>query len=402
MASEFMELISVLCAEKGIDKDMLIDTIKHALVTAYKRKYNTNENVEVTVNELDGSYSVYSVRDVVEEVENEDFQISLTDAVKFEPAAVIGDVIKRDVTPSDFGRMAVQNARQVIEQKLKEAERDSVYNEFYAKLDEIIMGTVQRVEFKEDKTTHEMKRTVFVNLGKTDSVMYEKDQIKSERYKNNARLPVYVYAVENTPKGPRVNVSRSHPSLVLRLLEKEIPELADGSIIVKAIAREAGVRTKIAVYSRLENVDPVGTCIGNHGMRIMQVINDLHGEKIDIIAWDKDERKFIERALSPAHIEDVIMNSAGKQAIAVVPDNDLSVAIGKEGINARLAAKLTGIKIDIRTKSEIDAQKELEYAKSYGKAEDDIDLDTSYIDLDEMGDLLEMYNNNGNNEEVEI
>lgn len=263
-----------------------------------------------------------------------------------------------DVTPKDFGRMAVLNAKQVIEQKLKEAERESLYEEFAAKQDEIIMGIVQRTEMKPDNMGGKPKRVVYVNLEKTDCVMYEKDQIQNEIYRSNMKIPVYVYKVEKTTKGPKVFVSHSHPNLVVRLLEKEVPELADGSIIIKSITREAGSRTKIAVYSRLENVDAVGTCIGSKGMRINAVMKALKNEKIDVIEWNKDTKQFVTNALLPAKIKTVVVDDEGKRAVAIVPDNELSIAIGKEGINVRLASKLTGMKIDIKTVSDVKKMEE--------------------------------------------
>ncbi len=361
MDPEFMNLIDALTKEKGINKDVLLETIKHALQTAYKKKVGREDEVEIAVDEKTGAYRVFAVKNVVaddvEELAEND--IVFSDAIKYNSNAEVGGTVSIDVTPKDFGRMAVLNARQVIEQKLKEAERESLYEEFAAKQDEIIMGTVQRTEMRaEVKETEsgekikEYKQVVYVNLEKTDCIMYEKDQVKGENYVSNMKIPVYVYKVEKTTKGPRIYVSHAHSNLVVRLLEREIPELADGTIVIKAITREAGTRTKVAVFSRMENVDAVGTCIGARGMRINAVMRELKNERIDVINWDTDTRKFIANSLSPAKVKDIVVDVVSGRTIAVVPDNQLSVAIGKEGINVRLASKLTGMKIDIKTVSQ--------------------------------------------------
>ena len=355
MDPEFMSLIDTLTAEKGINKDVLLETIKHALQTAYRKKVGKDVDVDIAIDEKTGAYRVYAIKNVVEDDKEEitENDIVYRDALKYDSKAEIGGTIRIDVTPKDFGRMAVLNAKQVIEQKLKEAERDSLYEEFAAKQDEIIIGTVQRVEIKPDPMGGKPKKTVYVNLEKTDCAMYEKDQVAGEIYKSNMKIPVYVYKVEKTTKGPKIFVSHSHPNLVVRLLEREVPELADGSIIIKSITREAGARTKIAVFSRIENVDAVGTCIGAKGMRISAVMKELKNEKIDVVEWNKEMKQFIANALMPAKVKNVIADEEGKRAVAIVPDNELSVAIGKEGINVRLASKLTGMKIDIKTVSDL-------------------------------------------------
>lgn len=355
MDSEFMNLIDILTAEKGINKDVLLDTIKRALQMAYKKKVGKEDDVEVTVDEKTGAYKVYAIKNVVDDSkeELEDNDIVYRDALKYNTNAEVGGTIMIDVTPKDFGRMAVLNAKQIIEQKLKESERDSLYEEFAAKQDEIITGVVQRIEMKPDNMGGKPKRVVYVNLEKTDCVMYEKDQVQGEMYRPNMKIPVYVYKVEKTTKGPKIYVSQSHPNLVVRLLEKEVPELADGSIIIKSITREAGSRTKIALYSRLENVDAVGTCIGTKGMRISSVMKSLKNEKVDLVEWNKESKQFIANALLPAKVKTVVVDEEGKRAVAIVPDNELSVAIGKEGINVRLASKLTGMRIDIKTLSDV-------------------------------------------------
>lgn len=362
-----MSLIDILTEEKGINKDVLLETIKHALQTAYRKKVGKEVDVDIAIDEKTGAYRVYAVKNVVEDDKEElaENDIVYKDALKYDAKAEIGGTIRIDVTPKDFGRMAVLNAKQVIEQKLKEAERDSLYEEFAAKQDEIIIGTVQRVEMKPDPLGGKPKKTVYVNLEKTDCAMYEKDQVSGEIYRSNMKIPVYVYKVEKTTKGPKIFVSHAHPNLVVRLLEREIPELADGSIIIKGITREAGARTKVAVFSRIENVDAVGTCIGAKGMRISAVMKELKNEKIDIVEWNKDMKQFIANSLMPAKVKNVIADEDGKRAVAIVPDNELSVAIGKEGINVRLASKLTGMKIDIKTVSEL---KQMEKEHSEGEA----------------------------------
>lgn len=356
-----MELVDVLTKEKGINKDVLLDTIKHALQTAYKKKVGKEDEVEIAVDDKTGAYKVYAVKQVVENDRETlyDNEIVYTDALKYNTNAEVGGTVLIDVTPKDFGRMAVLNARQVIEQKLKEAERESLYEEFAAKQDEIIIGTVQRTDKKKEviedeagnKTVTE-KRVVYVNLEKTDCAMFERDQVKDVNYVPNMKIPVYVYRVDKTTKGPKVFVSHSHPNIVVRLLEREVPEIANGTIVIKAITREAGLRTKVAVLSRMENVDAVGTCIGPKGMRIAPIMKILNNERIDVVNWDSDPAKFISNALAPAKVHKVRVDTASGRTTAVVSDAQLSVAIGKEGINVRLASKLTGMKIDIKTLSE--------------------------------------------------
>lgn len=356
-----MELVDVLTKEKGINKDVLLDTIKHALQTAYKKKVGKEDDVEIAVDDKTGAYKVYAIKQVVENDKETlyDNEIVYNDALKYNSNAEIGGTILIDVTPNDFGRMAVLNARQVIEQKLKEAERESLFEEFAAKQDEIIIGTVQRTDKKKEivedetgKKTVIEKRVVYVNLEKTDCAMFERDQIKDVNYVPNMKIPVYVYRVDKTTKGPKVFVSHSHPNIVVRLLEREVPEIANGTIVVKSITREAGLRTKVAVLSRMENVDAVGTCIGPKGMRITPIMKILNNERIDVINWDSDPAQFISNALSPAKVQKVMVDMASGRTTAIVPDAQLSVAIGKEGINVRLASKLTGMKIDIKTMSE--------------------------------------------------
>lgn len=358
---DFMELVDVLTKEKGINKDVLLDTIKHALQTAYKKKVGKEDEVEIAVDDKTGAYKVYAIKQVVENDKETlyDNEIVYTDALKYNTNAEVGGTVLIDVTPKDFGRMAVLNARQVIEQKLKEAERESLYEEFAAKQDEIIIGTVQRTDKKKEviedeagnKTVTE-KRVVYVNLEKTDCAMFERDQVKDVNYVPNMKIPVYVYRVDKTTKGPKVFVSHSHPNIVVRLLEREVPEIANGTIVIKAITREAGLRTKVAVLSRMENVDAVGTCIGPKGMRIAPIMKILNNERIDVVNWDSDPAKFISNALAPAKVHKVRVDTASGRTTAVVSDAQLSVAIGKEGINVRLASKLTGMKIDIKTLSE--------------------------------------------------
>ncbi len=386
-----MGLIDILTAEKGINKDVLMETIKHALQTAYRKNVGKEVDVDIAVDEKTGAYRVFAVKNVVDNATEEltENDIVYSDALKYDSGAEIGGTIRIDVTPKDFGRMAVLNAKQVIEQKLKEAGRDSLYEEFAAKQDEIIIGTVQRVELKPDPQGGKPKKVVYVNLEKTDCAMYEKDQVQGEIYRSNMKIPVYVYKVEKTTKGPRICVSHAHSNLVVRLLEREIPELADGSIVIKSITREAGARTKIAVLSRLENVDAVGTCIGTKGMRISAVMKELKNEKIDIVEWNKETKNFVANALLPAKVKNVVVDEEGKRAVAIVPDSELSVAIGKEGINVRLASKLTGMKIDIKTVSDIKKMEqenggELSFMK---KAEEKKPVEDT-LDVDALDDIM--------------
>ena len=344
MNKEFIQAIEDLEKEKHISKEILLEAIESALVSAYKKNYGTSQNVRVDINEETGDINVYMRMDVVadEEIEDELTQIPLSEAMEIDPRYEVGDVVEYQVTPRDFGRIAAQTAKQVVVQRIREAERGMIFDNFITRQGEILTGTVQRVS----------NETLFVNVGNTEGILSPNEQVPGERYKVNDRLKVYIMDVRKTNKGPQVFLSRSHPGLVKRLFELEVPEIEDGTVEIKGIAREAGSRTKMAVYTEYENVDPVGACVGTRGNRVQAIVDELHGEKIDIITWSEDPEVLIANVLSPAKVEKVIIpDEEEKSAIVIVPDYQLSLAIGKEGQNARLAARLTGWHIDIKSTS---------------------------------------------------
>lgn len=344
MNREFMSAIEDLVKEKEVSKDVLMDAIEAALSSAYKKHYGSaNNNVRVYIDRETGDFAVYMRRTVCqpEEVENETSEITLEEAKKIDPKYELGDIVETEVTPRDFGRIAAQTAKQVVVQKIREAEREIVYNDYVNKVSEIAVGIVQRIAGD----------TVYVNLGRAEGILSPTEQVPGERYILNSRLKVYIMDVRSTTKGPQIFLSRSHPGFVKRLFELEVPEIHDGIVEIKSISREAGSRTKMAVYSENENVDPVGACVGTRGSRVQAVVDEIFGEKIDIIMWDDDPAVLISSALSPAKTEQVIIHAEEKIATAVVPDHQLSLAIGKEGQNVRIAARLTGWKIDIKSHS---------------------------------------------------
>lgn len=344
MSKEMLNALDTLEAEKGISKEIVIDALEAALVSAYKRHYGQSQNVEVDFNEKKGDIHVYAVKEVTEEVMDSQLEVSLKDAMEINPAYEIGDTIRFEVTPKDFGRIAAQTAKQVILQRVREAERNIIYNEYSAYENDIMQGVVERQD----------NRYIYVNLGKIEAVLSKQDQIPNEHYKPHDRIKVYVSRVENTSKGPQVFVSRSHPDLLRRLFEQEIPEVYDGIVEIVSIAREAGDRAKVAVRSTDPNIDPVGTCVGPKGQRVQAIVNELKGENMDIVEWNEDPAVFIANSLNPAQVEDVIFDVRNtKFCTVVVPDYQLSLAIGKRGQNARLAAKLTAHKIDIKSESDM-------------------------------------------------
>lgn len=342
MNSEFILAVEALEREKGISKDLLIDTIESALVSAYKKNYGTSQNVRVDINRETGDIDVYMRHDIVEVVEDEFSQTSLEDAKEIDPAYELGDVIEYMITPKDFGRIAAQTAKQVVVQRIRETERGMIYDDYISRQGEVITGTVSRIS----------NDTVFIGMGRAEGILSPNEQIPGERYRVNERLKVYVMDVKKTTKGPQVFLSRTHPGLVKRLFELEVPEIQEGTVEIKSLAREAGSRTKIAVCTYDENVDPVGSCVGPKGTRVQAVVDELGGEKIDIINWSEEPGKLISSALSPAKVEMVLIDEDEKSATVVVPDYQLSLAIGKEGQNVRLAAKLCGWKIDIKSHSQ--------------------------------------------------
>ncbi|MBR6755628.1 MAG: transcription termination/antitermination protein NusA [Peptococcaceae bacterium] len=344
MSAELLEALNDLGREKGIEPEVILDAVEAALISAYKKNFGSMQNVRVSIDKVTGEFHVYACTDVVEEVTNDRTEISVADAQKRNPAYQAGDVIETEVTPRDFGRIAAQTAKQVVVQRIREAERGMVYNEFFNRESDIVTGTIQRIENK----------NYFIDLGKVEAVLGVSEQIPGEEYNMFDRVKTYIVEVRKSAKGPQVLVSRTHPGLLKRLFELEVPEIQEGTVEIKSVAREAGSRSKLSVYSNDENVDCIGACIGAKGTRVQAIVNELRGEKIDIVKWNEDPAVYIASALSPAKVVDVQIDEEEKKARVIVPDYQLSLAIGKEGQNARLAAKLTGWKIDI--KSETQAQ----------------------------------------------
>lgn len=339
---EFIEALKLIEKEKGIDKEIIFEAIEASLVSACKKNYGNGQNVKVVIDRESGDVACYVQKTVVDLVEDSQTQISIEAARVLDPNYAPGDVVDFEVTPKDFGRISAQTAKQVVVQKFREAEREILYNQYITKEREVVTGIVQRKE----------RRNVIVQMGKIDAVLAANEQIPGEQYNFMDRIKVYVLEVKQTTKGPQIFVSRTHPELVKRLFEQEVPELAEGAVEIKSIAREAGSRTKIAVYSKKENVDALGACVGQNGYRVNVIVNELGGEKIDVINWSEDPKEFIAAALSPAKVLAVALNEAEQSAKIVVPDHQLSLAIGKEGQNARLSAKLTGWRIDIKSETQ--------------------------------------------------
>lgn len=369
-----LNALEALEAEKGIKKEIVIEALEAALVSAYKRHYGQANNVEVEFDEKKGNIHVYAVKEVTDEVMDSQLEVSFKDAIAINKAYEVGDKIRFEVTPKDFGRIAAQTAKQVILQRVREAERTIIYNEFSAYENDIMQGIVERQD----------RRYIYVNLGKIEAVLSKQDQMPNEFYQPHDRIKVYVSRVENTSKGPQVFVSRSHPDLLRRLFEQEIPEVYDGIVEIVSIAREAGDRSKVAVRSNDSNVDPVGTCVGPKGQRVQAIVNELKGENMDIVEWDEDPAVFISNALNPAQVVDVIFDAENpKVCTVVVPDFQLSLAIGKRGQNARLAAKLTNFKIDIKPESEMEDF----YAQQSEFADGEEVLDEEYVEEQEFDDV---------------
>ena len=341
MSKELVKAMQVLEEEKGISRQVIKEALESALALAYKKNYDQAQNVEVQFDENKGTIKVYSVKEVVETNYDSTLEISLEEALKINRAYEIGDKIKFEVTPKDFGRIATQTAKHVIMQRIREAERENIFEEFSQYVDEIMTGTVERQDH----------RFIYVNIGRVEAIMPLGEQIPSEQFEPDQRIKVYVAKVDKTSKGPQIVVSRAHNDFLRRLFEQEVPEIYDGTVEVMAIAREAGDRAKVAVSSRDKNIDPVGTCVGPRGQRVQAIVNELNGENMDIIEWNEDPVVFIQNALSPAQVLKVDFNEEAHACIVVVPDNQLSLAIGKRGQNARLAARLTTYKIDIKSES---------------------------------------------------
>lgn len=346
MNLEFIQALDDIEKDKGISKDVLLEAIETALVSAYKKDFGSKDNVRIEISAEAGEVKVYSRKEVVEEVENKNSEISLTEAENIDSKYDIGDIVEIEVTPANFGRIAAQTAKQVVMQRIREAERDVIFDRYKEKEDDLITGTIQR--FHNDN--------ILIDMGKTEALLPPSEQIAGERYEIGERIKLYVVEVSTTNKGPRILVSRTHPGLLKRLFEIEVPEIFQGLVEIKAVAREAGQRSKMAVNSSDSQVDPVGACVGPKGMRVQAVVDQLNNEKIDIVKWDEDPEVFVANALNPAEVISVNINKSEKIAEVVVPDFQLSLAIGKEGQNARLAAKLTGWKVDIKKESEVEAE----------------------------------------------
>ncbi len=345
MNKELMEALDILEKEKEISKETLFEAIENSLVTACKNHFGKADNIKVEINRETCDFLCYAEKEVVEtpeEVEDDCLQISLADAREIFSEAQVGEMVHVEIKSKEFGRIATMNAKNVILQKIREEERSVIYNQYYEKEKDVVTGVVQRY----------IGRNISINLGKADAMLSESEQVKGEMFKPTERIKVYILEVKNTPKGPRINVSRTHPELVKRLFESEVMEIKDGTVEIKSIAREAGSRTKIAVWSHNPNVDAVGACVGLNGARVNAIVEELRGEKIDIVNWDENPGNLIQNALSPAKIVAVFADPHEKTAKVVVPDYQLSLAIGKEGQNARLAARLTGYKIDIKSETQ--------------------------------------------------
>ncbi|MEG1867860.1 MAG: transcription termination factor NusA [Clostridiales bacterium] len=350
MNVEFLEALKDLEKERNISADIILDAIDAALVSAYKKNFGSSQNVRTEINRETGDFHVFSRKNIVEDVEDERLEISLAEAEKINPGYEPGDIYESEVTPRDFGRIAAQTAKQVVVQRMREAERNVIFDEYMNMEGDILMGIIQRVENK----------NVFLDIGKTEAILTPNEQIPGETYRHGDRLRVYMVEIKKSNKGPQVVVSRTHPGLLKRLFEQEVPEIYDGIVEIKSIAREAGSRSKIAVYSKDENVDSLGACVGAKGMRVQSIVDELRGEKIDIVKWSPEPDIFISNALSPAKVEAVEVLPEEKFARVIVPNYQLSLAIGKEGQNARLAVKLTGWKIDIKASSDMEYLEEVE------------------------------------------
>jgi N utilization substance protein A len=361
MNNELLEALTILEQEKNISKETLLEAIENSLLTACKNHFGKADNIKVNIDPETCEFHVLAGKTVVEKVEDDVTEISLANARMIDSEYNLGDVVNVEVKSKEFGRIATQNAKNVILQKIREEERKAIYSEYYSMEKDVVTGIVQRY----------VGKNISINLGKADAILTENEQVKGEVFKPTERIKVYILEVKSTPKGPKIMVSRTHPELVKRLFESEVTEVKDGIVEIKSIAREAGSRTKIAVYSNDPDVDPVGACVGMNGARVNAIVSELRGEKIDIINWNENPAMLIENALSPAKVISVIADGEEKSAKVVVPDYQLSLAIGKEGQNARLAARLTGFKIDI--KSETQARESGEF----------MDYENDYEDYDE-------------------
>jgi N utilization substance protein A len=369
MGGDFLDALKQLEREKDISADALLELVKVALISAYKKHYGVQGEIEVEIDSRRAEFHVYARQEVVEAEPQPHVQISLAEARKHDPELEVGDYIQFEVTPGNFGRIAAQTAKQVVMQRIREAERDKVLEEYLDKVNNVITGTVQRRE----------QRSVYIALGKLEAILPASEQVGGETYRFGERLKVYVLEARKTNKGPQIVVSRSHPSLIRRLFELEVPEIADGVVEIKSVAREPGARSKIAVHSNEAKVDPVGACVGHRGTRVQNVVSELYGEKIDIVRWSEDAATYIAAALSPARAVNVRLHEDAKSALVVAPDNQLSLAIGKEGQNVRLAARLTGYRIDIRSEAQLE---EMQAKQDARDAEPDVTDPETVTDAD--------------------
>ena len=378
MNKELLEALNILEEEKNISKDTMMDAIENSLITACKNHFGTSDNIKVIMDRETCDYSVIAEKEVVEEVFDPAIEISEEDAEKINSGLQLGDICQVPVESKSFGRIATQNAKNIILQKIREEERSVIFNQFNEKTRDIVTGIVQRY----------VGNNISINLGRADALLMENEQVKGEVFKPTERIKLYLVEVKDTNKGPKIVVSRTHKEFVKRLFEAEVSEIREGIVEIKNVAREAGSRSKIAVVSYDENVDPVGTCVGVNGARVNAVVNELRGEKIDIINWDENPALFIENALSPAKVISVAADPDEKTASVIVPDYQLSLAIGKEGQNARLAAKLTGYKIDIKSETQAIESGELaaNYMEAMEEAEDNYDdvYEDNFDEADEM------------------
>ncbi len=365
MKNDFLLAITQLCSERNLPREVIIEAIEAALISAYKRNFGAARNISVKIDPSSGEAKVYAEKEVVEEVQDERSQISLAEARKIDENAEVGGTVTIETTPHDFGRIAAQTAKQVILQRIREAERDALYAAYADREGEIVSGTIQGIN----------SQVITLNLGKAEAILPRSEQIPTERYRLNQRIRAYVLEVRKSNRGPRIIVSRTHRNMLRRLLELEVPEIFNGAVEIKAIAREAGFRSKVAVAAVQEGIDPVGSCVGIRGVRIQSIVNELNGEKIDVVEWSPDTATFVANALSPAKVIEVELrkDKGGKTAIVVVPDDQLSLAIGREGQNARLAAKLTGWRIDIKSASEMEELRREEAELAEAAPEEEIE-----------------------------
>ena len=359
MNADFVQAIFELGKEKGISPELLYQAVEEALITAYKKNFGSSQNVRVDLNKQTGEIHVYARKIIVEKASDSAQEIDLAEARKINPNYELEDIVEIEVTPKNFGRIAAQNAKQVVVQRIREAERGMVFEKFSSRENDIVNGVVQRME----------NRNVYIDLGRAEAILMPNEQIPGEVYQHHDRIKTYIVEVKKTNKGPQIMVSRTHPGLLKRLFELEVPEIHDGLVEIKSVAREPGMRSKISVYTKDENIDPVGACVGQKGMRVQTIVNELRGEKIDIVKYSSNPEQYVANALSPAKVLMAVADENEKICRVVVPDYQLSLAIGKEGQNARLAAKLTGWKIDIKSESQAVAAGDFQNAGSLEDSE---------------------------------